>query len=77
MKRIDMSGWEMTKGSFSHSTYNAKIYKAINSSDRKEYWICNHKGFKTDTFSTYFEAILKVEKRADGQKKVEENYKTS
>ena len=26
-----MSGWEMTKGSFSHSSYNAKIHKSTNS----------------------------------------------
>ena len=24
-----MSGWEMTKGSFSHSVYNAKIHNNI------------------------------------------------
>ena len=28
-----MSGWEMTKGSFSHSGYNAKIHKSTNSWD--------------------------------------------
>ena len=76
-----MSGWEMTKGSFSHSGYNAKIHKSTNSWDNSPCWICKHEGFKTYSFSSYFEAILKVERRVNEhekiQKKIAESDKTS
>lgn len=56
-----------------HDTSLKNIVLPINSSDRKEYWICNHKGFKTDTFSTYLEAILKVENRVKEYLKIQKS----
>ena len=76
-----MSGWEMTKGSFYNKNHNIIIQRTWDYHSRKAYWKCKHLGFKTEDFSTVFEAVLKVERRVNEQekiqKKIAESDKTS
>lgn len=65
--RIDMSGWEMTKGSFYNKNHNIIIQRTWDYHSRKAYWKCKHPGFKTEDFSTVFEAVLKVQGRLNAK----------
>lgn len=65
--RINLDGWEMTKGSFSNKKYDITIHRTWDYHSRKAYWICKHPGFKTEGFSTVFEAVLKVQRRLNAK----------
>lgn len=65
--RINLDGWEMTKGSFYNKEHDITIHRTWDYHSKKAYWICKHPGFKTEDFPTVFEAVLKVQRRFDAK----------
>lgn len=62
MKRIDLSGWELTVGSFYNKEHDITIHRTWDFNSRKAFWICKQPSFKTEKFCTVFEALTYVNK---------------
>lgn len=62
-KRLSLTGWEITSGSFYHTESKTTVYRTWDYSSRKAYWHCKQPGYKSEDFSTVFDAIKEVNKR--------------
>lgn len=66
VKQVSLDGWSITKGSFINESLGCTLYaKSFKDFTLKisTMWILKQEGYKTTSFSSYFEAIRKVHLR--------------
>ena len=65
--RLNLDGWEMTRGSFFHKESKTTIYRTWNYCSSKSYWSCVTPNYKSKEFSNVYDAITEVQGRLNAK----------